>query len=116
MRGCFLSGSKSNDLLHIYYVPNVFKFTKIPAKRTQGSLKWYERTQKCQRRPNIPTSKIFTALYISNGSRIKLWRCNDKGTRIVYFFITLKNYFPYLVLLSAFKILMPNLGRRAFEF
>ena len=28
----FLSGAKSNDPLHIDYVPNVIKFTKIPAK------------------------------------------------------------------------------------
>ena len=38
----FLSGAKSNDSLHIDYVLNVFKFTKIPAKQTQESLKWYE--------------------------------------------------------------------------
>ena len=42
----FLSGAKSNDPLHIDYVPNVFKFTKIPAKRTQESLKRFERAQK----------------------------------------------------------------------
>ena len=65
----FPSGGKSNDPLHIDYVPNVFKFTKIPAKRTQESLKRYEWTQKRQRRQKVKTSKIFTASYISNDSR-----------------------------------------------
>ena len=40
------SGAKSNDPLHIVYVPNVFKFTKILAKGTQESLKRYERERK----------------------------------------------------------------------
>ena len=31
----YLSGAKSNDPLHIVYVPNVFKFAKISAKGTQ---------------------------------------------------------------------------------
>ena len=44
----FLSGAKSNDSLHVDYVPNVFKFTKIQAQQTQESLKRYERTQKRQ--------------------------------------------------------------------
>ena len=57
----YLSGAKSNDPLHIVYVPNVFKFTKISAKETQESLKQYERAQKSRRRSNITTSKIFTA-------------------------------------------------------
>ena len=35
-----------NDPLYIVYVPNVFKFTKISAKGTQKSLKWYGRAQK----------------------------------------------------------------------
>ena len=48
----YLSGTKSNDPLHIVYVPNVFKFTKISAKGTQESLKQYERSQKRRRRPN----------------------------------------------------------------
>ena len=34
----YLSGAKSNDPLHIVYVPNVFKFIKISAKGTQESL------------------------------------------------------------------------------
>ena len=38
----YLSGAKSNDPLHIVYVPNIFKFTKISAKGTQELLKWYE--------------------------------------------------------------------------
>ena len=42
----YLSGAKSNDPLHIVYVPNVFKFTKISAKGTQESLKQYEGAQK----------------------------------------------------------------------
>ena len=57
----FLSGAKSNDPLHIDYVPNVFQFTKIPVKRTEESLKRYEREQKRQRRQNVKTKKIFTA-------------------------------------------------------
>ena len=40
-----LSGAKSNDSLHIDYVPNVFKFTKISAKQTQESLKRYDQAQ-----------------------------------------------------------------------
>ena len=66
----YLSGTKLNDPLHIVYVPNVFKFTKISAKGTQEPLKWYERSQKRQRRPNTTTNKIFTAPYICNNSRI----------------------------------------------
>ena len=42
----YLLGAKSNDPLHIVYVPNVFKFTKISAKGTQESLKQYEGAQK----------------------------------------------------------------------
>ena len=66
----YLSGEKSNDPLHIHYVVNVFKFTKISAKRTQESLKQYEQAQKRQRRQNVTTSKIFTAPYICNSSRM----------------------------------------------
>ena len=94
----FLSEAKSNDPLHIGYVPNVFKFTKTPAKRTQESLKRYERAQKGQRRQNVKTSEIFTAPCISNDSRMELGRQNDKGTRIVRlfsFFIICRNYFFY---------------------
>ena len=94
----FLSAAKSNDPLHIDYVPNVFKFTKIQAKRTQESLKRYERAQKGQRRQNVKTSEIFTAPCISNDSRMELGRQNDKGTRIVRlfsFFIICRNYFFY---------------------
>ena len=77
----FFSGEKSNDPLHIDYVPNVFKFTKIPAKRTQESLERYELAQKRQRRPNLTSTKIFTAPNIYNGSRMELGRHNDKGTQ-----------------------------------
>ena len=66
----YLLGAKSNDPLHFDYVPNVFKFTKILAKQTQESLKQYEQAQRCQRRPNVTTSKIFTAPYICNNSRM----------------------------------------------
>ena len=66
----YLSGAKSNDPLHIVYVPNVFKFTKISAKGTQESLKGYERAQKRRTRSNVTTSKIFTASYICNNSRM----------------------------------------------
>ena len=60
----YLLGAKSNDPLRIVYVPNVFKFTEISAKETQQSLKWYKRAQKHRRRPNVTTSKIFTATYL----------------------------------------------------
>ena len=60
----YLSGPKLNDPFHIDYIPNIFKFTKISAKRTHESLKWHERAQKRQRRPNITNSKIFTAQYM----------------------------------------------------
>ena len=70
----FLSGTKSNDPLYIDYVPNVFKFNKIPAKRNQESLKRYERAQKRQKRPNVTTSKIFIAQHISNDLRMGLVR------------------------------------------
>ena len=76
----FLSWGKSNDPLHIDYVPNVFKFTKIPAKRTQESLKRYEWAQKRPRRQKVKTSKIFTGLYIFNDSRMELGGQNDKST------------------------------------
>ena len=33
-------------MIHIVYVPNIFKFTKISAKGTQESLEWYEQAQK----------------------------------------------------------------------
>ena len=83
----FLSGAKLNDPLLIDYVPNVFKFTKIPAKRTQESLKRDERAQKRQRRPNVTSSKIFTAPNICNDSRIELGKYNDKGSRIIRLFL-----------------------------
>ena len=82
----FLSGEKSNDPLHIDYVPNAFKFTRIPAKRTQESHKLYERAQKRQRRPNITSGKIFTAPNNCNDSRMELGRHNDKGTQIIRLF------------------------------
>ena len=77
----FLSGAKSNDPLHIDCVPNVFKFTKMSAKRTQESLKRYER-----KRPNVTTNKIFTAPYISNDLRLELGKYRDKGTRFFRLF------------------------------
>ena len=83
----YLSGAKSNDPLHIVYVPNVFKFTKISAKGTQESLKRYERSQKRRRRPNVTTSKIFTAPYICNNSRMA-------SLHNFHFFIMYRNYFP----------------------
>ena len=82
----FLSGAKLNDPLLIDYVPNVFKFTKIPAKRTQESLRRYERAQKRQRRPNVTSSKTFAAPNICKDSRMELGRHNDKGTRIIRLF------------------------------
>ena len=88
----YLSGTKLNDPLHIVYVPNVFKFTKISAKGTQESLKQYGRAQKRQRRANVTTSKIFTAPYICNNSRMAL-------LHYLHFFIICGNYFPYSVLL-----------------
>ena len=62
----YLSGVKSNDPLHIVYIPNVINFNKISPKGTQVWFKWYERLQKPRRRPNVTTSKIFTAPYICN--------------------------------------------------
>ena len=88
----YLLGAKSNDPLHFDYVPNVFKFTKISTKQTQKSLKQYEQAQKCQRRPNVTTSKIFTAPYICNNSRMA-------SLHYFQFFYNLRNYFPYSVLL-----------------
>ena len=78
--------AKSNGPLHIDFVPNVCTFTKIPAKQIQESLKRYERAQKRQRRPNVTNSKIFTAPYISNDSRMELGRPNDESTGIVRLF------------------------------
>ena len=65
-------GAKLNDPLHIDYSPNVFKFTKISAELTQESLKGYELGQKCQIRPNVGTTKIFTSPYVCNNSRMTL--------------------------------------------
>ena len=57
----YLAGAKSNNpLLHIDYVSNVLKLTKISAKQTKRN----ERVQKRQKIPNRTTSKIFTAPYI----------------------------------------------------
>ena len=90
----YLSGEKSYDPLHVDYVPNVFKFTKISAKRTQESLRQYELTQKRQRRPNATTSKIFPAPYICNNSRML-------SLHYFHYFCNLHsfNYFLYSVLL-----------------
>ena len=68
----YLSGAKPNDPLHMHidYIPNVFKFTKLSGKQTHKSLKQYEQAQKRQRRPNITTSKTFTAPYFYNNLRM----------------------------------------------
>ena len=100
----YLSGAKSNDPLHIVYVPNVFKFTKISAKGTQESLKRYERSQKRRRRPNVTTSKIFTAPYICNNSRMA-------SLQNFHFFITATQLY-----FSNFKIPVANLDRKRFDF
>ena len=106
----YLSGAKSNDPLHIVYIPNVFKFTKISAKGTQESLKWYEQSQKLGRRPNITTSKIFTAPYICNNLRMA-------SLQNFHFFImcrlSLATQFYYF---SIFKIPISNLDRKRFDF
>ena len=89
----YLSGAKSNDPLHIVYVPNVFKFTEISAKGTEESLKRYERTQKHRRRPSLTTSKIFTATIIFTATYI----CNNPrmaSLHYFHFFINCRNYFP----------------------
>ena len=83
----YLSETKLNDPLHIVYVPNVSKFTKVSARGAQESLKRYERSEKRQRRPNVTTSKIFTAPYICNNSRMAL-------LHNFHFFIMYRNYFP----------------------
>ena len=83
----YLLGAKSNDPLHFDYVPNVFKFTKISAKQTQESLKQYEQAQKCQRRPNVTTSKIFTAPYICINSRMaSLHYFHFPGSVLLFFY------------------------------
>ena len=86
----YLSGAKSNDPLHIDYIPNVFKFTKISVKRTQESLKRHKRAQKRQRRPNVASSKIFTAPYFTI---IQEWY----RYTIFNFSIICRNYFSYLI-------------------
>ena len=82
-RYIFLLGVKSNDPLYIDYIQNVFKFTEIPAKRTQESIKCYGRAQKPQRRRNMKTSINFRAQDIFNDSKMELGRLNDKGTQII---------------------------------
>ena len=106
-----LSGTKSNDPLHIDYVPNVFKFTKISAKQTQESLKRYDQAQKLQRRPNVTTSKIFTAPYI----------CNNPRMALLHYFHFFPNMQKLLSLLSfiifiLLKNLIANLDREGFDF
>ena len=107
----YLSGAKSNDPLHIVYVPNVLKFTKISAKGTQESHKRYEPSPKRRRRPNVTTSKIFTAPYICNNSTMAslhsfhffiMCRPSSSATRFYYF--------------SNFKIPIANLYRKCFDF
>ena len=114
----YVSGAKSNDPLHIVSVPNILKFTKISEKGTQQLLKWYERAQKDQGRPNVTTSKIFIASYISicNNSRIA-------SLHYFHFTIICKNYRTKLLFLgtqfyyfSTFKTLIANLDRKRFNF
>ena len=120
-RYIFLSGAKSNDPFHIDYAPDVFKFTKIPAKRTQESLKRYERAQKRQRRPNVKMSKTFTAQNICNDSRMELGKHNDKDTQIIKLFSLFYNLPKFISSLSfiiflLFKVLIANLDRKCFDF
>ena len=103
-------------MIHIVYVPNIFKFTKISAKETQELLKWYERAQKRQGRPNITTSNIFTASYICNNSK-------TASLHYFHFSIICRNYRIRLLSLgtqiycfSTFKILIANLDRKRFDF
>ena len=106
----YLSGAKSNDPLHIVYIPNAFKFTKILAKVTQESLKRCQQSQKRQRRPNVTDSKIFTASYICNNSRMT-------SLHNFHFFILcrlfLATQFYYF---SNFKIPVANFDRKRFDF
>ena len=107
----YLSGAKSNDPLHIVYLPNIFKFTKISAKRTQESLKRYEPSQKRRRRPNVTTRKFSTAPYICNNSRIA-------SLHNFHFFImcrlsSLAIQFYYF---SNFEIPIAILDRKRFDF
>ena len=52
---------------------------------------------------------------------IQEWTLGDTTIKVLaslgsfHFFIICKNYFPYLVLPSTFKILMGNLDRKHFE-
>ena len=107
----YLSGEKSYDPLHVDYVPNVFKFTKISAKRTQESLKQYELSQKRRRTPNVTTSKIFTASYICNNSRMV-------SLHNFHFFIIcrLSSLAAQFYYFSNFKIPIANLDRKRFDF
>ena len=73
----FLSGAKSNNPMHIDYVP-----------------------KKLQRRPKVNTSKIVTSPYISNDSKMELGRRNDKGTQIFRLFSLFCNLQKLLSLLS----------------
>ena len=102
--------AKSNDPLHIVYVPYVFKFTKILAKGIQESLKRSERAQKRLRRLNVTTGKVFTVPYICNISRVA-------SLHYFHFFIICRNYLPNSVLLyfSTFIILIANLERKRFD-
>ena len=106
----YLPGAKSNDPLHIVYVPNVFKFTKISAKGTQESLKWYEQSQKCRRRTTVTTSKIFTAPYICNNLRMASLQ-NFHFFIMCRFSLATQSYY-----FSIFKILTANLDRKCFDF
>ena len=72
------------------------------------SLKRYERAQKPQTKPNITTSKFFTAPYTCNNLRMS-------SLQYFHIFIIFRNYFPYLVY-STFKILISNLDRKGFDF
>ena len=110
----YLPGEKSNNpLLHIDYVSNVFKLTKISAKQTQKSLKRNERVQKRQRIPNRTTSKIFTAqhhIFVYNNSRMTL-------LHYFHFFYNLQKLISLLsfIIFPLFKILIANLDRKRFN-
>ena len=102
------SGAKSNDPLHIVYVPNVSKFTKISANRTQEPLKRYERSQNHRRRPNVTTSKIFIAPYICNNLRMA-------SLQNFHFFIMCRLFLATQFYFSIFKIPIANLHRKCFD-
>ena len=80
--------------------------SKEKGKGTQESLKRYERSQKRRRRPNVTTSKILTAPYICNNSRMA-------SLHHFHFFIILQKLLSLATqcyYFSSFKVPIANFG------